>query len=265
MSDRDLFDLSGKVALITGGSSGLGSAFCEAMAEKGSDVAFSYNTNEAGAGETEAKITGYGVKALAIKADVTNAEDVRVMFRQVDEKFGKLDILFNNAGMDIYFSRIHELPLEDWNRVIAVNLTGPFLCLQEGLKIMLRQKRGSIINVSSMTGLVASDPALADVPAYVATKHAVIGLTKQAAVEYATDGIRVNVMAPGIFPSRIGRDSKLPEEQIKRMKQMQIDMTPMGRTAELKEIKGLAIYLASDASSYVTGSVSVIDGGITCL
>jgi gluconate 5-dehydrogenase len=264
MSNRDLFDLSGKVSLITGGSSGLGSAFCEAMAEKGSDVIFSYNTNEDGARETKAKITGYGVKALAIKADVTNPEDVKALFRQVDEKFGKLDIQFNNAGMDIQFARIHELPLEDWNRVIAVNLTGPFLCLQEGLKIMLKQKRGSIINISSMVGLVASNPAIADIPAYVATKHALIGLTKQAAVEYANDGIRVNAMAPGIFPSRIGRDAKLPEEQLKQMKEMQIDMTPMRRTADLEEIKGLAIYLASDASSYVTGSVSVIDGGITC-
>lgn len=264
MHKQDLFDLSGRVSLVTGASSGLGRAFCEAVAEKGSNVAFSYNTNEPGAKETEAIIAKYGVKTLVIKADVSKPEDVKSMFRKVDQRFGKLDILFNNAGMDVKFARIHELPLEVWNRVIATNLTGTFLCIQEGIKIMLRQKRGSIINTASTAGLVGMNPTIADSPTYVASKHAIIGLTKQAACEYAADGIRVNAIAPGVFPTRIGRDAGQSDKEVQEMLQAMVKLIPLGRTAELSEIKGVAIYLASDASSFVTGSVSLVDGGWTC-
>jgi NAD(P)-dependent dehydrogenase (short-subunit alcohol dehydrogenase family) len=263
MAKKDIFDLSGKVALITGGSSGLGRAFCEAMAEKGSNVAFSYNTNEPGARETEAMIAKYGIKTLLVKADTSKVEDIKSMFQKVERQFGKLDVLFNNAGMDVKFARTHEVPLEVWNRMITVNLTGTFVCMQEGLKIMLKQKKGSIINTASILGLVGSNPALVDSPAYVTTKHAIIGLTKQAACEYAADGIRVNAIAPGFFPSRIGRDTQLPEKKLQEMGEMQIKLTPLGRTGDLSELKGIAVYLASDASSFVTGSVSVVDGGVT--
>lgn len=263
MSQPDLFDLSGKVSLITGGSSGLGRAFCEAMAEKGSDVAFSYNTNETGAKETAAMITRYGVKAVAIKADISQPAEVRSLFRHVDQKFGKLDILFNNAGMDVAPQRIHELPLEVWNKMIAVDLTGTFLCMQEGLKLMLRQKKGSIINISSVLGLVGINASALDSSAYVTSKHAIIGLTKQAASEYAADGIRVNAIAPGFIPTRIGRAGGFSAERIKNALEWELKLTPMGRRATPSELKGIAIYLASDASSFVTGSISVVDGGYT--
>jgi NAD(P)-dependent dehydrogenase (short-subunit alcohol dehydrogenase family) len=263
MSKANLFDLSGKVSLITGGSSGLGRVFCEAMAESGSNVAFSYNTNEVGAKETEDMIAKYRVKTLALKADVSKPEEIRLMFRKVDREFGKLDILFNNAGIDYPPRRIHELPLEDWNKLIAIDLTGVFLCMQEGIKLMLRQKRGSIINISSICGLMGINPAILDNCSYVTAKHGIIGLTKQVALEYATDGIRVNALAPAFFPTRIARDVVMSEEQTRDFVKKSAASIPMKRWGELAELKGIAIYLASDASSFVTGATFAIDGGFT--
>ena len=261
MSKPDIFDLSGKVSLITGGSSGIGRVFCEAMAESGSNVVLSYNTNEAGARETEAMVAKYGVKTLVVKADVSKPEEVKSLFEKVGQKFGKLDILFNNAGIDMRPPRIHEMPLELWDKMIAVDLTGTFMCMQEGIKLMLRQKKGSIINISSICGLGGTRKDILDNPGYVATKHAVIGLTKQGAAEYASDGIRVNAIAPGFFPSRIARDVVMSDEQVQYFVKTSSDMTLMGRWGKPDELKGIAIYLASDAASFVTGATFVIDGG----
>lgn len=264
MPKVNLFDLSGKVSLVTGGSSGLGRAFCEAMAESGSNVALSYNTNEAGAKETEDTLAKCGVKTLVVKADVSKPEEVRALFRKVDQEFGKLDILFNNAGIDFRPPRIHEMPLEDWSKLIAVDLTGAFLCMQEAIKLMLRQKGGSIINISSICGLAGIDPAILDNASYVAAKHGIIGLTKQGAVEYAADGIRVNALAPAFFPTRIARSVVMTEEQVQDFLKRSAESIPMKRWGDLAELKGIAIYLASDASSFVTGATFTIDGGWSC-
>jgi len=264
MRKNDLFDLSGRVSLVTGGSSGLGRTFCEAMAEQGSHVAFSYNSNEQGARETEAMIKQHGVKALTVKADVSRPGEVKAMFLKLDQEFGKLDVLINNAGVDIRPTRIHEMSLDEWNRIIATNLTGMVMCLQEGIKIMLRQKKGSIINLTSAAGLVGSDPRLPPSPGYVTSKHGVVGLTKQAALQYVADGIRVNAIAPGSFPTRIGRNADIPEEKLGEIGSLLLSLTPMGRHGDPAELKGIAIYLASDASSFVTGTVSPVDGGFTC-
>lgn len=262
MTRPNPFDLSGKVALVTGGSSGLGRAFCEAMAESGSDVAFSYLTGETGAKETETMVAEYGVKALAIKADVSKPADVQAMFDQVDREFGKLDILFNNAGLDLKPRRIHETPLEEWNWIIAVNLTGVFLCMQEGIKLMLRQRKGSIINISSIFGLGASGPFMLDPVGYVVTKWGVIGLTKQVASEYGADGIRVNAIAPGFFaPTNITRHMGRSAEGDKLAMEETKKLTPLHRWGDPAELKGIAIYLASDASSFTTGAVFPVDGG----
>jgi len=263
MSPKNLFDLSGKVSLITGGGGGLGRVFCEAMAENGSDVAFSYHTNEAGARETEDMIAKHGVKTLVVRADVSRQEEVKAMFKKVDQEFGKLDILFNNAGISIRPVRIHEIPLEDWSKLISTDLTGLFLCMQEGIKLMLRQRTGSIINITSIFGLRGLDSDIsATTGAYCAAKHGVIGLTKQGAAEYGPDGIRVNAIAPGFYPEthigrRAGRDKEETLELVKRLAKL----IPMRRTGEPTELKGIAIYLASDASSFVSGATFVLDGG----
>ena len=157
MPETDLFNLAGKVSLVTGAGSGLGRAFCEALAEYGSDLVCS-DINEAWAKETAGIIAKYGVKTLVVKTDVSKQEEVKSLFGKIDQEFGRLDVLFNNAGITTKGVRLHERRLEDWKRVIAVNLTGTFLCMQEGIKLMLRQQRGSIINISSLLGFLATDP-----------------------------------------------------------------------------------------------------------
>lgn len=149
MTGTNLFNLSGKVALVTGAGSGLGRTLCETMAENGSDVVCT-DINVSWAEETAEMIKKYGTKTLVVKTDVSNQDEVKELFRKVDQVFGRLDILFNNAGISTKGMRIHEMPLEDWNKVISVNLTGVFICMQEALKLMLRQKSGTIINMSSV-------------------------------------------------------------------------------------------------------------------
>lgn len=262
MSETNPFSLKGKVSLITGAGSGLGRVLCEAMAEHGSDVVCS-SKSEARAQETAGMIAKYGVKTLVVKADVSKQDEVKALFRKVDQEFGKLDVLFNNAGIATKGARIHEMRLEDWNRVISVNLTGTFLCMQEGIKLMLRQKSGSIINISSILGLVAADPDILALPNYIASKHGIIGLTKTAAVQYGPDNIRVNAIAPGFYAgTRLGDVEERTDEQTQAWAQKVIALTPKKRFAEPKELKGLAVLLASDdASSFITGATIVTDGG----
>jgi NAD(P)-dependent dehydrogenase (short-subunit alcohol dehydrogenase family) len=193
---------------------------------------------------------------------VSKQDDVKALFGKVDQEFGKLDILFNNAGIATKGARLHEMPLEDWNKVISVDLTGVFLCLQEGIKMMLRQKSGSIINISSVLGLVASDPSILATSNYVAAKHGVIGLTKSAAAQYGADNIRVNVIAPGfIGGTRLVDVEKRPEGLAQTVSDKKIMLTPMRRVGQPEELKGLAVLLASDASSFITGATFVEDGG----
>ena len=261
MSETNLFTLTGKVSLVTGAGSGLGRVFCEAMAEHGSDVVCS-DINEAWAKETAGMIANYGVKTAVVKADVSKQDEVKALFRKVDQEFGKLDILFNNAGIATKGARIHEMRLEDWNRVIGVNLTGVFLCMQEGIKLMLRQKSGSIINIASILGLVAVDPDLLAIQHYIASKHGVIGITKTAAVQYGPDNIRVNAIAPGFYAgTKLGDVEERTEEEAQAMAEKVISLTPLKRFGQPEEIKGLAVLLASDASSFITGATYVTDGG----
>ncbi|EFK09255.1 putative Levodione reductase [delta proteobacterium NaphS2] len=263
MGKSELFDLSGKVSLVTGAGSGLGRVFCEGLAENGCDVICA-DINEDWAKETEEIVAKQGVNTLAVKADISNQEDVKRMFEKAMERFGKLDVLFNNAGISTKVHKIHEMPLKDWSRLIDVNLTGTFICMQEALKIMVKQKGGNIINTSSVAGVVAIYPDLLTIGNYVAAKHGIIGLTKQGAVEYGGDGIRVNCIAPGWhLGTRLVEASEriTSEEEGARLVQKICEVTPLGRTGDPNEIKGLAVYLASDASSFVTGSVFVQDGG----
>jgi NAD(P)-dependent dehydrogenase (short-subunit alcohol dehydrogenase family) len=262
MAAENIFDLSGRVALVTGGGSGLGRAFCEAMAEYGADVACCDIDIEAAQGTAEL-INKSGSRVLAIKADVSEPVDVEHMVNEVRRELGKLDILFNNAGITTKPAKTAEIAIEDWDRVMTVNLRGVFLCMRTALPIMVKQKRGSIINISSVAGLKASDPEVRPHAHYNAAKAGVIMLTKQAAIEYAMHGIRVNCIAPGYH--RTARGGKwyaaLTDRERQEEEELTIRRIPMGRGAEPKEIKGMAVYLASDASSFVTGQVFVQDGG----
>jgi gluconate 5-dehydrogenase len=259
---RALFDLTGKVALVTGAGSGLGKAIAEAMGEAGAKVVCT-DINEDTAGKTAAYIEGIGSPAIAVKADVSNESDVKRMVEETVNAFGRLDILFNIAGIPHMPAKIHEFPKEDWDRVISVNLTGTYLCCKEALKVMLKQKSGKIINMSSTIATRGSKTGKA--PGMCATKGAVTVLTKDMAVAYADQGIQVNALAPGPFETNIGAQlfKDLPYEEVRKIAfNASEEEIPMKRVGiPTNDIKGAAIFLASKASDYVTGHILAVDGG----
>jgi NAD(P)-dependent dehydrogenase (short-subunit alcohol dehydrogenase family) len=261
MTQQDLFQLTGKVALVTGAGSGIGRAISESLAEYGSDVVCA-DIIEARAEETAGIIRKYGIRAVAIHADISKESEVKALFAKVDRDFGKLDVLFNNAGVTTRGKLLHEMPLDDWNKVINVDLTGVFLCMKEGICLMLRQKKGSIVNIASVLALGGVDPAILSTSNYTAAKHGVIGLTKSAAVQYGQHNIRVNAIAPGFFQgTRLNESQEVTKEEAQSKVEMIKNLTPMQRTGDTDELKGLAVYLASDASSFITGATMVADGG----
>jgi NAD(P)-dependent dehydrogenase (short-subunit alcohol dehydrogenase family) len=264
MSDNGIFDLSGKVALITGASRGLGVAFAEAMAKYGADVAAA-GRDTAKLAETVQLVEKYGRRAVAIQADVTREADIQKMIEETVGKLGKIDIFFNNAGITRLPYKIHEIVTKDWDDVINTNLRGMFLGLKYVLPVMMKQKGGSIINIASIAGLRAEVPEVAPA-SYGASKAGIILLTQVAAMEYVEYNIRVNCIAPGMHKSELGRPrgDQGPDTVVG----MELDIAeycaqwvPMGRQAEANELAGLAVLLASDASSYITGQVFVQDGG----
>lgn len=246
-----MWDLTGKAALVTGASRGIGRAIAIALAEAGADVAVNYAGSEAAAAETVKAIEALGRKALAIRADVGKLADFEAMVAQVLEHFGKLDILVNNAGItrDNLIMRMKE---EEFDEVIETNLKGVFNGIKSVTRPMMKQRSGRIINISSVVGSLGN----AGQANYSAAKAGVIGLTKSAARELASRGITVNAIAPGY----IGTDmtDKLPQE-VKDQLEKQI---PLGRIGRPEEIAAAAVYLASDAASYMTGQTIHIDGGM---
>ncbi len=264
-SGKELFNLEGKAALVTGAALGLGRSFARTLAEAGADVAIA-DINQERLPETEKIIEEVGGKALKIVADVSNPANVARMVEEIVSNLGRLDIAVNNAGIVHKPYRFHETPLEEWNRLMAVNMTGVFTCMQRELEWMIGQKGGVIINIASILGLGGLPPEFTPRVSYVAAKHAVIGLTKQAALEYAGDGIRVNAIAPGWFEgTHIARErlAGVDEEFYRERTQKILDATPMRRRGRVDELIGLLLYLSSDASSFVTGQTFVVDGGWT--
>jgi len=250
------FNLEGKIAVITGGANGLGLAFAEAMAEAGADVVCA-DIDTQGLEEAVKIIKKIGAKAKAIVCDVTKEEDVKKMIRETMDTFGRLDILFNNAGIAEEEPKLlHEYSTQEWNRIIAVDLQGVFYCAREALKVMVPQKSGKIINIASVWGLVGSS-GLFPVPAYNAAKGAVVNLTRELGLEYAPMGINVNAICPGFYRTALGGGSDDPEFVAGVQ-----GFVPMGKMAEPEDLKGTAIYLASEASDYMCGQVVVTDGGI---
>ena len=255
-----LFDLTGRTALVTGAGFGLGRVFARALAGQGAEV-IAADVDFPGAEQTSQLIVQEGGACRPIKVDVADPKSVATMAAEA----GPIDVLFNNAGVASLVRRVHEMPLEEWERVIAVDLTGVFLVTRAILPKMLEVGRGSIVNIASIAGLGGF--AHLGSP-YSAAKAGVIGFTRQLAVDYAKDNIRANAIAPGWHGgTRLGQRtrSEMSPERVAAFEQAIVDGTPMGRRAQPEELAGLAVYLASDASSFVTGQVIAHDGGWTSI
>lgn len=251
----DMFDMSDKVAVITGAGSGLGRAMSVAMAEAGARVAC-VDIHPEGAKDTCEEIKGLNVSGpVDIQCDVSNEKQVKETFKSIKRKFGRIDILFNNAGISGPNTNIHQISLKDWNNVIGVDLTGMFLCAKEAVKIMLEQRSGKIINTASLWSFRGGFPLL-PVPAYHAAKGGLISLTKEMALEYAKDSINVNAIVPGFFDTNISQ--RLRDENFRNAI---VSTIPLGRVGMPEDIKGTALFLASRASDYLTGAIIVVDGG----
>lgn len=265
-SKKNLFQLEGKTALVTGAAMGLGQSFAQTLAEAGADVVI-VDLNRESLTETEILVERTGRKVLSIAADVSNPDDVSRMIEATASKFRTLDIAVNNAGILTQPVRFHEMCLEDWQKVVSVNFTGLFLCMQKEIEWMLKQGcGGSIVNISSVLGLVGLDPDMKPRVNYIATKHVVNGLTKQGAVEYAEYGIRVNAIAPAWHSGTSlakARSDMQTQIELNQREQNLLARTPMRRRGKIEELQGLLLFLASDASSYVTGQIIASDGGWT--
>jgi len=259
----NIFDLAGRVALVTGGGSGIGRSMCEGLAEFGADVAVA-DLSEESADETVQLLAKYGHRAMAIKADVSKAKDVERMVHRIVAEFGKLDIACNNAGALVGRYRIHETPEELWDKIMAINFKGIFLCTKAEVAVMLKQRKGSIINTSSVGAILPGDPDTMG-SIYDSAKAGVITFSRKAAGEYGKEGIRVNAIAPGMIMGTnfaAERRKNAPEASKAKVQQSLAKMA-LGRPGSADELKGIVVYLASDAASYTTGQVFVIDGGIS--
>lgn len=253
MDVLSLFKLDGQKAIVTGGGQGLGKEMAIALAEAGADVAVLQRRVEMGE-ETAAEIRKLGREAIALKVDVSKEKDVENVVKVVMEKFGKIDILVNNAGI-ARWAAAEAMTLEEWREIIDIDLTGVFLCCKWVGREMIKQKRGSIVNISSMSGYIVNVPQKQC--HYNTAKAGVHHLTKSLAVEWAPYNIRVNAICPGYMMTPLLRlaDQKILDEWA--------SYTPMKRIADPSEIRGLCVFLASKASSYITGASILIDGGYT--
>jgi NAD(P)-dependent dehydrogenase (short-subunit alcohol dehydrogenase family) len=259
MTEKGMFDLSGKVAVVTGGGSGLGRSICAAMAEYGANVVCVGRTTKKIEGTIDL-IKGFGTKTMAITADVADQAQIQNMVDKTVKELGTIDIFFANAAIrEVGFQRIHEKPIEDWDIVINVDLRSVFLQMRTVFPIMIKQKKGNFISVSSIGGLwpIADQDFPKLNTAYSVAKAGLIMLTKLAARQYAVDNIRVNVICPGYHETEL-----TPPEEKEALEAELIPHIPLGRGAQADEIKGLALWLATDASSYVTGQMLIQDGGV---
>lgn len=240
-----------KVAIVTGGSFGIGRASAIAFAKRGAKVVIADWMEDH---ETLNAITSDGGDAIFVKCDVSNDESVRTMVDKTIEQYGKLDYAFNNAGVEGISAVTHECTNENWDKTISINLKGVWLCMKYEIPHMIKEGKGAIVNNASIAGLVG----FVNIPAYVASKHGILGLTKNAALEYAKSGIRVNAVCPGVIKTAMidrftGKD-KLLEKQFESME-------PVGRMGQPEEVAQAVIWLCSDAASFVTALPMVVDGG----
>ena len=250
--------LNDKVALVTGGGSGIGRQTSLLFAREGAKVVVA-DINVAGGEETVSLIRNAGGEATFIKTDVTKAADVEAMVNKTVEIYGRLDCSYNNAGIieapGVFGRAVHDYPEDAWDRIININLKSVWLCLKYECAQMLKQGSGAIVNTSSMWGLVGT----AGASGYVASKHAVVGLTRAAALEYAKTGIRVNAINPGTIHTPLAGTlaAAVPQEAVDALTAAH----PMGRLGQPEEVAEAVVWLCSDAASFVTGHTMLVDGG----
>ena len=244
--------LKDKVALITGGSSGIGRAVALAWAREGAKVVVS-DVDRGGGGETVEQVRAAGGEAIFIAADVGKPEDCEALVRGAVEKFGRLDIACNNAGIGGPQAPTADYPLDGWAQVIAINLSGVFYGMKYQLPAMLNNGGGAIVNMASILGAVG----FAGAPAYTAAKHGVVGLTQAAALEYSAQGVRINAVGPGFIHTPM--ISALEDNQA--VNDMLVAAHPIGRLGRAEEVAELVLWLSSDKASFVTGAYYPVDGG----
>jgi 3-oxoacyl-[acyl-carrier protein] reductase len=247
-------DLNGKVALVTGASSGIGRATAEMLAANGAHVVLNFHKNEAGAEAARTEISQRGGKAIALQADVTRASDIESLVERANKEFGPVDILVNNAGSLVERLRILELTEERWDEVIDLNLKSAFLCCRAVAGSMMERKTGAIINVSSIAG--RNGGALGSIH-YSTAKGGLITFTKGLAKELAPFGVRVNAVSPGVVDTRYHEQFSTPE-----MMKTYVGMIPLGRIGTPAEVAQVICFLASDAASYLAGETIEINGGM---
>ncbi|OYD90157.1 short chain dehydrogenase [Nostoc sp. 'Peltigera membranacea cyanobiont' 210A] len=255
MTTNEKGNYTGKVAFVTGAANGIGRATALAFAREGANVVVA-DISEQGNQETARTIEELGGRALAVRCDVTRAEDVKAALDKAVEAFGRLDIAFNNAGSEQAITAMADLTEEEWNRIVGINLRSVFLCMKYEIPLMLKQGSGAIVNTSSGAGV----KGFKGQAAYVAAKHGVVGLTKAAALDYAAQNIRINAVCPGIIdtPMMDRFSGGTPEGR-----QQVISQEPIGRMGQPEEIANAVVWLCSDAASFAVGHALVIDGGQT--
>ncbi|MEH2036541.1 SDR family oxidoreductase [Nostoc sp.] len=255
MTTNENGNYTGKVAFVTGAANGIGRATALAFAREGANVVVA-DISEQGNQETARTIEELGGRALAVRCDVTRAEDVKAALDKAVEAFGRLDIAFNNAGSEQAITAMADLTEEEWDRIVGINLRSVFLCMKYEIPLMLKQGSGAIVNTSSGAGV----KGFKGQAAYVAAKHGVVGLTKAAALDYASQNIRINAVCPGIIDTpmmdRFSGGTPEGREQV-------ISQEPIGRMGQPEEIANAVVWLCSDASSFAIGHALVIDGGQT--
>ena len=255
MKVQDLFNLDGKSAIVTGGSTGIGYSIAEALAEAGAKLVLC-SRNLQRCEESAVKLRTLGTTVLAMKMDVTDSKQVEAMVAEAHEKFGRIDILVNNAGI-AWAASPEKMSLEDWKKVLDVNLTGVFNCSQIVGRHMIQDGGGVIINLSSIVAYSGTDEGILNAISYNTSKGAIISFTKDLAVKWAKYRIRVNAVALSFFPTH------LTEWVIEHRKEKIVRRVPAGRLGAPDDVKGAALFLASPASDYVTGHVLNVDGGMS--
>jgi NAD(P)-dependent dehydrogenase (short-subunit alcohol dehydrogenase family) len=246
--------LEGKVALVTGGTSGIGKATAIALGVAGAKVVFSGRRENEGE-DTAKLIQQSGAECLFVRSDVSSEADVKALVEKTVASYGTLDIVFNNAGIESPMKPLHEQSVEDFDKLMAINVRGLFLCMKYQIQQMLTQDAGVIINNSSMGGIIA----FAGVSPYIASKHAVMGLTRSAALDYAKQGIRINAVNPGFIATEMMNRFTTTGSTLEQF----ASVVPMGRLGQSEEIAATVVFLCSDAASYITGQSLLVDGGYT--